>query len=444
MNRGLEPGGPPTAGTAPVGSVREPALSALPGADFYRRHLEEVVLPFWLERALDDEMGGMFTCFDNRGERLLSTDKYVWSQGRAVWLLSRAADLARRGLLDVAPTRLVVPARRTADFLVRHALLPDLTCHYLLDRSGRARAPETPSIYADSFVALGLAELARVDGDVALLRRAADIYSGIATRVRSGRFPSAPYPVPEGYRSFGAAMILLGLAEQLRRSADELGSEVAPLSPVEEERGWLDEIVGRFVRDDGSIAELVGDAPEREETVLGRHRTPGHALEAVVFAIDAGRHCGRDVTELSRVVAARSLEIGWDSEWGGLFRYVDASGGPPSGARRGGPFEQLVLETWDTKLWWPHSEAVHSLRLVVELTGDAELARWAQKVHDYTFATFPAQAGEGREWIQIRDRSGAPVDRVVALPVKDPFHVVRALLSLVELLDESTVGTAGR
>ena len=38
------------------------------------------------------------------------------------------------------------------------------------------------------------------------------------------------------------------------------------------------------------------------------------------------------------------------------------------------------------------------------------------------------------EWIQIRDRRGAPVDKVVALPVKDPYHVLRNLLLILELL----------
>ena len=52
-------------------------------------------------------------------------------------------------------------------------------------------------------------------------------------------------------------------------------------------------------------------------------------------------------------------------------------------------------------------------------------------MHAYTFATFPD--GPGLEWTQIRSRNGKPLDEVVALPVKDPFHIARALLLLVEL-----------
>jgi N-acylglucosamine 2-epimerase len=50
--------------------------------------------------------------------------------------------------------------------------------------------------------------------------------------------------------------------------------------------------------------------------------------------------------------------------------------------------------------------------------------------------TFPA--GPGEEWIQVRRRDGSPLDATVALPVKDPFHIARSFLLLVELLHDDT------
>jgi mannose/cellobiose epimerase-like protein (N-acyl-D-glucosamine 2-epimerase family) len=66
------------------------------------------------------------------------------------------------------------------------------------------------------------------------------------------------------------------------------------------------------------------------------------------------------------------------------------------------------------------------------------LPRDARQVHDYTFATFPNPDRNVGEWIQIRDRQGRPLDKVVGLPVKDPYHLTRNLLLLVELLGEGT------
>jgi N-acylglucosamine 2-epimerase len=89
---------------------------------------------------------------------------------------------------------------------------------------------------------------------------------------------------------------------------------------------------------------------------------------------------------------------------------------------------------WDNKLWWPHSEALYSTLLSYSLTKDKGLAELYNEVHDYTFATFPNPDKQVGEWIQIRDRQGKPVTKVVALPVKDPFHIARSFMLIIELL----------
>ena len=57
-------------------------------AERYRRDLRESVIPFWLNHSLDREHGGYFTCLDRDGT-VYDTKKYVWLQGRAVWMFSR-------------------------------------------------------------------------------------------------------------------------------------------------------------------------------------------------------------------------------------------------------------------------------------------------------------------------------------------------------------------
>ncbi len=67
---------------------------------FHLDHLRNVLLPFWRERAMDETYGGYFTCFENSGERLLSTDKFTWSQGRMVWVLAALATLPHLPLAE--------------------------------------------------------------------------------------------------------------------------------------------------------------------------------------------------------------------------------------------------------------------------------------------------------------------------------------------------------
>jgi N-acylglucosamine 2-epimerase len=98
------------------------------------------------------------------------------------------------------------------------------------------------------------------------------------------------------------------------------------------------------------------------------------------------------------------------------------------------PLTKKLLGGWSDKLWWVHSEAVYVTLLGYELTGKDGLKRLYDQVHAYTFDTFPHPDPALGEWIQIRDRQGQPMDKVVALPVKDPFHITRNLLFLIELL----------
>src|SRR5699024_3418186 len=117
-----------------------------------RRHLESVVLPFWIDRGIDERIGGFFTCFDNRGRHMVSTDKFTWSQGRFVWTLARATDLARRGLLSIDAEQSIQWAERGAEFLLEHAVLADHTTRFVVGRDGGVPEGEGQperSVYAD-------------------------------------------------------------------------------------------------------------------------------------------------------------------------------------------------------------------------------------------------------------------------------------------------------
>src|SRR5947207_11369485 len=56
-------------------------------AGFYRGHLLDFVMPFWMHHAIDEQCGGLMTCVDDDG-RIQSTDKYIWSQARGLWTFS--------------------------------------------------------------------------------------------------------------------------------------------------------------------------------------------------------------------------------------------------------------------------------------------------------------------------------------------------------------------
>ena len=54
-------------------------------AQQYKTELLDSVLPFWLEKSQDMEYGGYFSCLDRDGS-VFDTDKFIWLQGREVWI----------------------------------------------------------------------------------------------------------------------------------------------------------------------------------------------------------------------------------------------------------------------------------------------------------------------------------------------------------------------
>ncbi|MFB5190679.1 AGE family epimerase/isomerase [Alicyclobacillus fastidiosus] len=406
---------------------------------FYKRHLNEVLLPFW-QGAVDRNYGGVFTCFNNMGTTLVSRDKYVWSQGRFVWLWSKIADMCQRGVLDDDAGAYLEQARKTAVFLKRRAILDNGNCAYLLMEEGDLKEAipgqgHDISFFVDCFVVLGFAGYAKAAGDAEVLEWALSLCDRIFTRVRLGGLRSEPYPVPEGLRAHSIPMILLHVAQELTDALQafhhDRASEFADWT-----RSFAEEILGTFLQPDGSIAEMIPVAANQfSDTVLTRHVNPGHTIECMWFILHAAGQLDRtDWIPSATNTVKRAFEMGWDAKCGGLLRFVDQDGGPPRGQQTGDAYEQLILDTWDTKLWWPHSEALYTTLLSYHLTQDAAFKQLYEQTHDYVFQTFPNPDTVVGEWIQIRDRQGQPVDKLVALPVKDPYHIIRNVLLTIELL----------
>jgi len=404
---------------------------------FYTQHLEQQILPFWLKQ-VDHEHGGVFTCISNDGREHISNDKFTWSQGRFVWMMARAAALSQKGLLSKPSSTYLKIAEKTVSFLEQNVIMENGHCAYLLDAKGKPKEflpgeGHDISYFADCFIILGFSEYARVTKDNRLLEKALELYDTLKCRLEMGQARSEPYPIPEGCQAQARFMIMLNVSQELEAALYDLG-HLRANELTADSLDYLEMLFGTFLAEDNSLKEII--CADKRGTILTNHRTPGHAIECMWFVMETARQHGlKGRVEQAIKVVKRSFELGWDSVHGGLFRFVDAHGKAPKGDAKT-RFEQLILETWDTKIWWPHSEALYASMLGFHLTGDPELLEMHQKVHDYTFATFPHPDEKVGEWIQIRDRQGKPLEKVVALPVKDPYHIARNLLLMVELLAE--------
>lgn len=411
---------------------------------FYKQHVEESILPFWT-RALDHKNGGVYTCFNNTGNYLVSTDKYIWSQGRFLWLWSRVARMISEGSLDGHTEDYLDHLQKTALFLDNYAFLDNGNCAFLLTETGEKKESIPgkgfdTSFFADCFVVIGMAEYAGLIKDLGRFNVALGLYHRIVERLETKNFRSEPYPIPKGYSAHSVPMIMLNVAQGLSDVADELNH------PEREELfkdsvSYMKDIMEDYYQEDYRMLEMLPDDPSETKTLLYRHVNPGHAIESMWFVMHAARKAGYPHYINKAVSAiAKADELGWDSEFGGLLRFVDVDGGKPKGEEGGSVQEKLITDTWDMKLWWPHSEALYSTLLAYELTGNEKMKVLYDRFHEYVFSTFPNPDKEVGEWIQIRDRKGKAIDKVAALPVKDPFHILRNVLLILNLLKQSNKG----
>ena len=366
----------------------------------YRVELLEHVIPFWLKYAIDRDFGGYFTCLTRNGT-VYDTRKYVWMQGRAVWMLARLHN-------EMEPREeWLEAARLILDFLRRHALDPQGRYYFSLTRDGKPSFYQRKP-YAAVFAMLGMLEFSKATGDAVLRAEAIELF----WRIR--RWIDDPTLLGrhrvEGVTALADIMVVASMA-----------TEIARVDPDPRYREVLRECI--------AASRAHYDAPRRifleysspRELPEGRLFCPGDSIEAawfllhaLEFAPDAGaRQMCLDAIE-------GSLEFGWDREFGGLYYFMDIDGFPP-----------LALEA-DMKLWWPHTEAIYATILAYSITQESKWLEWLERVDAYAFSHFSDP--EFGEWFGYCDRRGNLTSTAKGNPYKGCFHVPRMLFMSVRKL----------
>lgn len=419
------------------------------------------ILPFWMEHGMDRDEDGVFACFDGiTGERV-ADHKFMWVQGRMLWLFSRLHEFlatespASPGIAgnpsligDVGEA-----AHSVYRFVSRVGVTEQNRVPFLTTRNGEITTLRAlgigdnddplASTFSDCFVAMGLAAYGRVFDRAGARDRGRAILESTIAALRDGGFRTHPYPEPEGLESLGSRMILAMAAGAFR--PDPLAEEFILQT--------FRDLRERFLRPDGFFRELVPCGVYQGSTVLLEYTNPGHSLETYSLLqehADLAAHAGWD-TALLETGTLKTLQGGWDHKDGGMLTFVvpeisidGENDGEIDGeigmAERFHPDDTCAEETlfvivkrdWSLKLWWPQVEGMLASLTVGTAGKNRELVGWYERLREYAFRTFPDPAG--REWIHIRDRSGTPIRRVVALPVKDPYHIARCFLKILLVL----------
>ncbi|HWR99006.1 MAG TPA: AGE family epimerase/isomerase [Prolixibacteraceae bacterium] len=378
-------------------------------ADQYKNELLNNVIPFWMTNSPDNLHGGYFTCLDREG-KVYDTDKFVWLQAREVWMF---ASLYNK--VEKRPEWLSM-ALHGARFLQDHGRDPEGNWYFSLNREGLPLV-EAYNIFSDCFATMAFGQLSIATGDENHALIAKTTFENILKRSSNpkGKYNKA-VAATRPLKGFSLPMILCNLSLEIEH--------LLPKDLVDETiEKCIHEVMEVFYdRDSGLIFENVNPDGSFCDSFEGRLLNPGHAIEAMWFVMDLSVRLKRpELGQKAVKIILCNLQHGWDSEFGGIFYFLDCKGYPP---------QQLE---WDQKLWWVHIETLISLIKGYALTGNQECLEWFEKVHDYTWSHFPDP--DKGEWFGYLNRRGE-----VLLPLKGGkwkgcFHVPRGLYQVWKTLE---------
>lgn len=380
-------------------------------ADLYKKELLENVMPFWLNNSQDLEYGGYFSCLERDGS-VFDTDKFIWLQGREVWMFSMLYNNVekKQEWLDCAI--------QGGEFLKKYGHDGNFNWYFSLDRQGNPLI-DPYNIFSYTFATMAFGQLSKATGNQEYADIARKTFDIVLSKVDNpkGKW-SKVHPGTRDLKNFALPMILCNLALEI----EHLLSEDFMKQVIDT---CIHEVMDVFYRPElgGIIIENVTADGQLSDTFDGRLVNPGHSIEAMWFIMDLGKRLTRqDLIDKAVEITLTMIEYGWDKKYGGIFYYMD---------RLGHPTQQLE---WDQKLWWVHVETLISLLKGYNLTGSEDCLKWFKKVHEYTWDHFKDK--EYPEWFGYLNRQGEVLLNLKGGKWKGCFHVPRGLYQCWRILEE--------
>ncbi len=340
--------------------------------DFYKKQLLEDTVPFWFPRSYDPEYGGYLLMRDTDGS-LIDTDKAVWIQGRACWLLSTLYNTveSRKEWLE--------GARLGYTFLREKCFDAEGKMYFHVDRTGdpiRMRR----YFFSETFAVIAAAAYAKASGDPEAADFARKMF-GICLEYAQGERRIEPKFEPtRPAKGIGVPMIMINTAQQLRDTIGDPRCDGAIAS-------WITEIETYFVKDDiRCVMEQVAPDGSIIDHIDGRTLNPGHAIEGAWFILHEARYRNNNpkLIDLGCRMLDYMWERGWDKEYGGILYFRDV-------------YDKPVQEYWqDMKFWWPQNETIIATLLAYLVTGNEKYANMHELIHNYAYSHFHDK--EHGEW----------------------------------------------
>jgi mannose/cellobiose epimerase-like protein (N-acyl-D-glucosamine 2-epimerase family) len=363
-------------------------------------------------------MGG-FSCELHDDGSVQNDQKYIWYQGRWIWVYSYLYNnlCGDKGQLAIA--------KKSRDFMIDKMYAGGGKWNEHVKRDGTLLKGVGASIYGWLFAAIGLIEYYKASGDAESLKLAeesirtawrdyeSDDYKGVDTG-----YTSVIVDDSTGLRCHGHSMIFVWVLTELLkvRKSDEFERIQA---------ANVDAIVNRFWNAELGIVNEFCNHDYSRFTGAAEHMYAGHALEGCwMLMAEAERKGDAKLFDTATGRFKRVLKLCWDPIFDG---FADTNFyAVKTGDHCAGP-------DFDEKTMWANCEILIGCMMLMEKRQDTWAAEWYKRAEDYLFAHHANT--ECGIWRQAVDRRGNDKTRVGISPYrKGNFHQPRMLMMNLALM----------
>ena len=418
------------------------------------QYLSGHLLPFWLDRSLDRQAGGLLTYFDRDGKATPETDKPFIMQIRMLYTFAAAHRAGYGG------GRAAQAATHIAEFILKH-YWDDANdgWFWIADRNGKTTVPNKIG-YGQSFGMYSFAEYALATGDARGREAAERSFAAVSKHMLDTRYggylelfqPDWTVERPGKYGGDRKSMdIHMHMMEALTRLYEMTG-KATHRRRLEE---IIDLLIGRMLHPQygtGYIQYALDFTPLPAilfASVWGRDAEPedkvarpldctsfGHNMEfawLLLHAADVLGHPRAKYAQVVRKIVDHCVAFGIDRECGGVLVEGPHDGPVQQTAtvrRAATGRERSSNDRAFEKQFWQQAEVLIALLDACAMFGDQKYWDAFKNVYDFVMSRYVNLAGGG-EWYERLDRQGRPIDDALGHAWKCGYHTVRSMIQVI-------------
>jgi cellobiose epimerase len=384
-------------------------------------HLREKILPFWINRMVDNEQGGFYGWADNNGKIIKNASKGAVMNTRILWTFSAAYSMFQdKKYLDMA--------NRSYHFIVDNFVDKDNGgIYWMLDQKGHPLESKK-QIYAEAFAIYSFSEYFKATGNKKALELARNIYNLIEKHSfdpdRNGYFEaySRDWKILDDLRLSDKDInekkttnTHLHILEAYTKLLSAIHDDLVKTRLV----NLIDLFINRFINPVNNHLIMFFDEYWNPRSNKFSY---GHDIETSWLLTEAAETTRSELLiEKCRLSSNKMAET--------ILKNGTASDGSIYNEFK----EDNMLD--DDRHWWPQAEGMVGFMNAYQHTGDEIYVEAVLKLWDF-IKKYLVHPELGEWYFRVNNRYEPAPDEEFAGPWKGPYHNGRMCMELIRRIEE--------